>query len=211
MASDGQKEKVGDDIPTGSGKHIDPNVEEDNCNKETRDQNPGEKDVSQEGNVPKKANRGGYYNEDDLQVWKDRCLWRDGEMKEMANKLANLQSVVNFIMQNNVMQQPFLLQDTPILAAKKDAQKWGQKVVPTVPQHTRTKEHSHRPSREVRRRESIKEDSRRTHRTKEADPKEHRHVQGKELCFDTTNGERSKRTHNDTESSVPKRLKSGDN
>ncbi|GMP32552.1 hypothetical protein CsSME_00006255 [Camellia sinensis var. sinensis] len=37
MANEGQKEKVGNDIPTGSGKHIDPNVEEDNCNEETRD------------------------------------------------------------------------------------------------------------------------------------------------------------------------------
>ncbi|GMP96194.1 hypothetical protein CsSME_00044944 [Camellia sinensis var. sinensis] len=74
MANNGQKEKVGDDIPTGSGKHIDPNVEEDNCNEETRDQNPGEKDVGKEGDVPKKSDRDGYYNEDDLQVWKDRCL-----------------------------------------------------------------------------------------------------------------------------------------
>ncbi|KAL7195267.1 hypothetical protein ACSBR1_035479 [Camellia fascicularis] len=199
MANDGQKDKVGDDIPTGSGKHIDPNVEEENCSEETRDQNPGEKGVSNEGNVPKKSNRGGYYN-----------LRRDGEMKGMENKLADLQSVVNFMMQNNVMQPPFPLQDTSILTAKNNAQKGGQKTVPVVPQHTRTKEHSYRTSREVQRGESMKGDSRRTHRTKEADPKEHRHVQGKELCFDVTNGERSKRTHNDTGSSAPKRLKSVD-
>ncbi|KAL7225480.1 hypothetical protein ACSBR1_020782 [Camellia fascicularis] len=43
MANDRQKEKVGDDIPTGSGKHIDPNVEEDNCNEETQDQNNRER------------------------------------------------------------------------------------------------------------------------------------------------------------------------
>ncbi|KAL7183187.1 hypothetical protein ACSBR1_041796 [Camellia fascicularis] len=108
------------------------------------------------------------------------------------------------------MQPPFPLQDMSIPAAKNNAQKGGQKTVLVAPQHTRTKEHSHRPSREVGRRESMKEDSRRTHRTKEADPKEHRHVQRKELCFDETNGERSKRTHNDTGSSAPKRLKSRD-
>ncbi|KAL7265015.1 hypothetical protein ACSBR1_002878 [Camellia fascicularis] len=44
-------------------------MEEDNCNEETRDRdrNPGEKDVGQEGDVPKKSDRSGYYNEDDLQ------------------------------------------------------------------------------------------------------------------------------------------------
>ncbi|KAL7183186.1 hypothetical protein ACSBR1_041795 [Camellia fascicularis] len=98
MANDGQKEKIGDDFPTGSGKHIDPNVEEDNCNEETQDQNHGDKDVRQEGDVPKKSDRSGYYNEDNLQVWKDRCLRRDDEMKGMANKLADLQTVVNFMM-----------------------------------------------------------------------------------------------------------------
>ncbi|KAL7163227.1 hypothetical protein ACSBR2_039343 [Camellia fascicularis] len=77
MANDKQKEKVGDDTPIGSGKHIDLNVEEDNCNKETRDKNHREKDVGQEGDVPKKPDRSRYYNEDDLQVWKDRCLRRD--------------------------------------------------------------------------------------------------------------------------------------
>ncbi|KAL7259713.1 hypothetical protein ACSBR1_005566 [Camellia fascicularis] len=43
MANDGQKEKIGDDIPAGSGKHIDPNIEEDNCNEETWDKNLGER------------------------------------------------------------------------------------------------------------------------------------------------------------------------
>ena len=71
MANDGQKEKVCDDFPTRSGKHVDLDVEEDNCNKETRDQNPREKDVGKEGDVPKKSDRDGYYNKDDLQVWKD--------------------------------------------------------------------------------------------------------------------------------------------
>ncbi|KAL7230941.1 hypothetical protein ACSBR2_009252 [Camellia fascicularis] len=159
---------------------------------------------------PKKSDQNGYYNEDDLQVWKDRCLRRNEEMKGMVDKLADLQTVVNFMMQNNVMQPPFPLQDTPIPATKNNTQKKGQKTVLVAPQHTRTKEHSHRPSREVGRGESIKGDSRRTHRTKEANPKEHRHVQGKKLCFNVINGERSKRTHNDTGSSAPKRMKSGD-
>ncbi|KAL7220303.1 hypothetical protein ACSBR2_013218 [Camellia fascicularis] len=97
-------------------------------------------------------------------------------MKGMANKLADLQTIVNFMMQNNVMQPPFPLQDTPIPVAENNAQKEGQKTVPVAPQHTRTKEHSHRPSREVGRGESAKGDSRRTHRTKEVDPREHRHV-----------------------------------
>ncbi|KAL7247460.1 hypothetical protein ACSBR2_002385 [Camellia fascicularis] len=66
MVNDGQKEKIGDDIPIESGKHIDPNVKEDNCNEEPRDKNPGEKDVSQEGDVLKKADRGEYYNKNDL-------------------------------------------------------------------------------------------------------------------------------------------------
>ncbi|KAF5960554.1 hypothetical protein HYC85_001763 [Camellia sinensis] len=108
------------------------------------------------------------------------------------------------------LQPPFPSQDTPIPAAKKDAQAGGQNTTPTTPQHDRTKEHSHRPSKEVGRGESRRGDSHRTHRTKEADSKEHRHVQGKDLYFDVTNGGRSKRTRNDTGNSAPKRLKSGD-
>ena len=158
--------------------------------------------------MPKKPYRSGYYNEDYLQVWKDKCLRKDEEVKEMANKLANLHSVVNFMMQNNVMQPPFPLQDMPITAA--NDQKGRKKTIPLAPSHTRSERHSHRPSREVGRGESRREGSRRTHRTKEADPREHRHVQRQELCFDATNGERSKRAHNEAESSAPKRLKSGD-
>ncbi|KAL7256381.1 hypothetical protein ACSBR1_010327 [Camellia fascicularis] len=77
MANDGQKEKVGDDTPTGSKKHIDLDVEEDNCNEEARDKNHGGKDVGQESGVSKKTDRSGYYNKDDLQVWKDRYLRRN--------------------------------------------------------------------------------------------------------------------------------------
>ena len=67
-------------------KHINLDVEEDNCNEETRDKNHGGKDVGQEGGVPKKSNRSRYYNEDNLQIWKDRYLWRDDEMKGMEDK-----------------------------------------------------------------------------------------------------------------------------
>ncbi|KAL7193397.1 hypothetical protein ACSBR2_025083 [Camellia fascicularis] len=125
MANNGQKEKIGDDTPTGSGKPVDLDVEEDNCNEETSDKNHRGKDVDLEGDVPKKIDQSGYYNEDNPQVWKERCLQRDDEVKGMANKLADLQTVVNFMIQNNVMQPPFPLQDTPIPAAKKDARQDG--------------------------------------------------------------------------------------
>ncbi|KAL7223818.1 hypothetical protein ACSBR1_025297 [Camellia fascicularis] len=105
----------------------------------------------------------------------------------MANKLEDLQTVVNFMMQNNVMHPPFPSQDTPIPAAKRDARKGGQKTIPVVLQHDRTKGHSHRPSREDGQGESTRRESQKTRRTKEACTKEHQDVQGKELCFDTTN------------------------
>ena len=129
-------------------------------------------------------------------------------MKEMANNLTNLQSIVNFIMQNNVMQPPYPLQDTPMPAA--NAQKQGQKAIPEAPQHNGSERHSHRPSREVGRREPRREESRRTQHAKEADPRGHRHVQGQALYFDTTHGEGSKRARHETECSIPKRLKSKD-
>ncbi|GMP30638.1 hypothetical protein CsSME_00005212 [Camellia sinensis var. sinensis] len=123
MANDGQKVKVGVDTPTKNGKHIDSDVEEINCNEETRDKNHEGKDVGQESDKPKKTDRSGFYNEDDLQPL-------------------------------------FSLQDVSILAAKKDAQKMGQKKVPAVHQHGETKGHSHRPSREVSHGESQKTRSR---------------------------------------------------
>ena len=103
MASNRQKEKIGDDTPAGSGSPIDLDITGDECNAKTCDQNHGAKDVDQTGGAPKKPNRSKYFNEDALKVWKDRCLRRDGEVKEMANKLTDLQSVDNFMMQNNVM------------------------------------------------------------------------------------------------------------
>ncbi|KAL7234044.1 hypothetical protein ACSBR1_017612 [Camellia fascicularis] len=114
MASNGQKEKMGDDASAGSGRPIDLDTEGDNHNAETCNQGNREKDVGQTDDVLTKPDQNKYYKEDDFQVWKDRCLRRDEEVKEMANKLANLQSVVNFMMQNNVMQPPFPLHDTPV-------------------------------------------------------------------------------------------------
>ncbi|KAL7243663.1 hypothetical protein ACSBR1_015969 [Camellia fascicularis] len=90
MANNVQEEKIGDNIYNESCEHADPNIREAKRNEGAQDPNPGEKDVDKEGHAPKKAGRDEYYNENDLQIWKDGCLRRDGEMKGMANKLADL-------------------------------------------------------------------------------------------------------------------------
>ena len=77
MANDGQKDQIEDNAPAGSESPINLNVERDNHNTETRDQSHGVKDAGQEGEAPKITDRSGYYNEDDLQVWKDRYLRRN--------------------------------------------------------------------------------------------------------------------------------------
>ena len=151
MASNGQRENIGGDTPAGSGRPIDLDIEEDNHNAETHDQGHGERDVGREGDASKRADQSKYYNEDNLQVWRDRCLQRDEEVKDLANKLADLQSVVNFMMQNNVMQPPYPLQDTPIPST--NTQKGGGRTIPEVPQHARSGRHSHQSSREVGREE----------------------------------------------------------
>ncbi|KAL7248834.1 hypothetical protein ACSBR1_011084 [Camellia fascicularis] len=69
--------QIGDNAPAGSERPINLNVEGDDHNTETRDQSHGVKDASQEGDAPKTTDRSGYYNEDDLQVWKDRYLRRN--------------------------------------------------------------------------------------------------------------------------------------
>ena len=56
MASNGQKEKIRDDTPAGSGRPIDLDVTGDEYNAETRDQNTGVKDVGQTNN----PDRSGY-------------------------------------------------------------------------------------------------------------------------------------------------------
>ena len=147
MASNAINEKVGGNTPAGSGRPIDLDVEGDNHNDKARDQGNGGKDVVQEGDTSKKSDQGRYYKEDNLQVWRDRCLRRDEEVKELADKLADLQSVVNFMMQNKVMQPPYPLQNTPIPAV--NTQKGGRKIIPEAPQHTRSARYSHPPSEEV--------------------------------------------------------------
>ena len=55
MANDAQKENIKDDVLCGSGKHADPNIEEENHNEGAWDQNPGDKDVGKEGDTLKKS------------------------------------------------------------------------------------------------------------------------------------------------------------
>ena len=81
MASNGQKEKIGDDTPTGSGRPIDLDIERDNNKAETRDQGHREKDVGQERDTSKMTDLRTYYNEDNLHIWRDRCLCSDEEVK----------------------------------------------------------------------------------------------------------------------------------
>ncbi|KAL7214956.1 hypothetical protein ACSBR1_027188 [Camellia fascicularis] len=90
MASSGQQGRVGDDTPAGSGRPIDIDTEGDNHDTETHEQGQRERTVGQTGDTSKNGDKGGYYKEDNLQVWRDRCLRRDEEVKEMANKLADL-------------------------------------------------------------------------------------------------------------------------
>ncbi|KAL7237338.1 hypothetical protein ACSBR2_003597 [Camellia fascicularis] len=79
----------------------------------------------------------------------------------MVNKLTDLQTVVNFMMQNNVMQLAFPLQDTPTTAAKAGVQKGEQKAVPTVLQYAKGQENSHRQSRDAGRTKSTRGESQR--------------------------------------------------
>ncbi|KAL7181547.1 hypothetical protein ACSBR1_040441 [Camellia fascicularis] len=137
MANNKQKVRIRDDIHSKEEKHMDPNTEGGNNNEEVQEVNPGANDAAKGRNDPKKGGRDEYYHKGDAQVWRDRFLIRDEELKDMANKLTDLQTVVNFMMQNNVMQPSFPLQDMPAPATKIDAQQGGQKTVPVVPQHSR--------------------------------------------------------------------------
>ncbi|KAL7225166.1 hypothetical protein ACSBR1_020531 [Camellia fascicularis] len=88
---------------------MDSNARGENDNKGVQEPNPGANDVGKGRNGPKKGGRDEYYNESNMQAWKDRCLRRDKEMKDLVNKLTDLQTMVNFVMQNNVMQPSFPL------------------------------------------------------------------------------------------------------
>ena len=77
MANDGQKDQIGDTAPAGSRRPINLDVEGATRNIETRDQSHGVKDAGQKGDALKPTDRSGYYNKDDLQVWKDKYLRRN--------------------------------------------------------------------------------------------------------------------------------------
>ncbi|KAL7191965.1 hypothetical protein ACSBR2_023938 [Camellia fascicularis] len=66
MASNGQKEKIGDDALSGNDAPIDLDIEGDNHNTETYEQGQKEKNVGQTGDAPRKPDQGRYYKEDDL-------------------------------------------------------------------------------------------------------------------------------------------------
>ncbi|KAL7197259.1 hypothetical protein ACSBR2_019858 [Camellia fascicularis] len=85
MANNGKEEKIGDDIHSECEEHVDPNVRKEDRNEGVQELNLGVNDASKGRDGPKKGGRDEYYNEGDLQVWKDRCLRKDKEMKEMEN------------------------------------------------------------------------------------------------------------------------------
>ena len=97
MASNGQRENIGGDTPIGSGRPIDLDIEGDNHNTETHDQGHREKDVNHECDTSKRTDQGKYYNEDNLQVWRDRCLRRDEEVKALTNKLYSDPGLFSFV------------------------------------------------------------------------------------------------------------------
>ncbi|KAL7163401.1 hypothetical protein ACSBR2_039494 [Camellia fascicularis] len=129
----------------------------------------------------------------------------------MADKLTDLQTVVNFMMQNNVMQLTFPLQDTSEPVAKTGAPKKAQKIAPTVSKHGKGQGDSHRPSKDVGHTESMQGESQRTPRTKGTYVRGSQQIHGQGLCFDDKeNKEKSKRTHLNIGSNTPKKLKSTD-
>ncbi|KAL7181674.1 hypothetical protein ACSBR1_040548 [Camellia fascicularis] len=79
-----------DDIHNEEEEHVEPNAREENRNEGSQEPNLGANDVGKGHNGPKKGGQHEYYNESNLQVWKDRCLRRDKEMTDMANKLIDL-------------------------------------------------------------------------------------------------------------------------
>ncbi|KAL7170633.1 hypothetical protein ACSBR2_035502 [Camellia fascicularis] len=93
MANDGQKDQIGDNTPAGSGRPIDLDVEGDDRNTETRDQSHKVKDTGQEGDAPKAKDRNRYYNEDDLQVWKDGHLWRNEDPSRRDAKTGSMNAL----------------------------------------------------------------------------------------------------------------------
>ena len=90
MANNGQKDQIRDNAHAGSGRPNDIDDEGNDRNSETRDQSHGVKDAGQEGDALKTTDRSGYYNEDDLQVWKDRYLRRNEDPSRRDAKIGGM-------------------------------------------------------------------------------------------------------------------------
>ncbi|KAL7219167.1 hypothetical protein ACSBR2_012275 [Camellia fascicularis] len=90
MATNRQEVRIGDDIYSEEEEHMDPNSRGGNNNEEIQKFNHEASNVSRARNRNTKGGRDEYYHEGDLQVWKDRSLKRDEELKDMTNKLTNL-------------------------------------------------------------------------------------------------------------------------
>ncbi|GMP88801.1 hypothetical protein CsSME_00040647 [Camellia sinensis var. sinensis] len=66
MANNEQGENIGDDIPSGGGKLANLHVEEEIVMKEYGIRIPGENNIGQKGDAPKKAGRDKYYRKSNL-------------------------------------------------------------------------------------------------------------------------------------------------
>ena len=129
----------------------------------------------------------------------------------MVEILTDLQTVVNFMMQNNVMQPTFPLKDTPVPAGKIGASREGLKTTPTMPQHGKGHGETRRTSKDVGHPESRRAESQRTPRAKKTYVRGSQQIQGHGLCFDETEDiGRSKKTNQNASNKMSKRLKSID-
>ncbi|KAL7174786.1 hypothetical protein ACSBR1_043860 [Camellia fascicularis] len=104
MANAGQEERIGDDMHSEEEEYVDSYTGGGNVDKKVQEVNLVANNATRGRNGPRRGNREECYNESDCQVWKERCLWRDDELKDLANKLTDLQIVVNFMMHSKVMQ-----------------------------------------------------------------------------------------------------------
>ncbi|KAL7229405.1 hypothetical protein ACSBR2_008000 [Camellia fascicularis] len=74
MANARQEVRVRDDIYSEDKEYVDPNVEGENNEDEVHEVNPEANNATRGRNGPMRGNQEEYYNESDLQVWKDQCL-----------------------------------------------------------------------------------------------------------------------------------------
>ncbi|KAL7263183.1 hypothetical protein ACSBR1_001372 [Camellia fascicularis] len=121
MANVGQEVSIGDDIHSEEEEYVDPNVGGENNENKVQEVNLEANNAARGRNSLKRGNREEYYNKSDFQVWKGRCLRRDDKVKDLANKLTDLQTVVNFMMQNKMMQSMLSLPAAPTPASNADA------------------------------------------------------------------------------------------